>query len=743
MAEFEDEIKSSINKLSESISKIKQVADNAARLAASLNTANNTIQQDIQSQLRLIEVNKRNALQEQKNITQSITNQKVLADAAQIQKAASEQLATQKNKQGQSITSELTANSALIEKQRSAMENATGAQLRVQQRYLDGLETTQSRLQAEMQINASEYAELTDDITLQNNKIKEATDAIDGLIEEDAYLEDATRSLTLAQQQLAINLKQQNDPSKKMKELLEGPVAGELLKLANGLKNLVDTIYATQRKFGVSFDTAATLYKDTLLSSVKSFFSATAGKGPFVSQEELLAAGQSFIKQFGTVLTPEEMNRIASEAKRLGVSSEAYVDAKRAFLGTGNEEAVRMRAMSEFAKQGLSAGQAIQFAANNADLLAVAGDKYADSLFRAAAESKKIGINLRDIEKFANSIVGDFEGSLESFAELSALGVELDFNQLAQVAATGTSEEMQNLLQEQLSLAGITGEELQRNRQVRLALTQTTGLDEATILRLAGVAGKPGEETLSEQQLAAAKETNTILGRLLEQFGGLGGIFSKSVSVLTTIATTASIFYQAYLARSLAQMVPGGGIGALGNLGVGAGLIAGFGGGAAVATAMGTTPTTGMFASGIGTTIGAVIGSMIAPGIGTAIGASLGGVAGGAIAGMTAGKAEGGLITGPGTAKSDNILTPTSPGEFVVNAKATQTYGTDFLNKINSGNYTPQQPVVNNNVVVDTDSLKNELRQMVQTIRNMKIEMNGYEVGYVTANEARTPLRTR
>ena len=214
MAEFEDEIKSSINKLSESISKIKQVADNAARLAASLNTANNTIQQDIQSQLRLIEVNKRNALQAQKGISQSIANQKSLAESAQIQKVASEQLAAQKSKQGQSITGELTANAALIEKQRTAMESATGAQLRVQQRYLDGLETTQSRLQAEMQI-ASEYQKLTDDIKLQDQTIQNSTTALQNLIEEDAYLEDATRSLTLAQQQLAINLKQQNDPFKK------------------------------------------------------------------------------------------------------------------------------------------------------------------------------------------------------------------------------------------------------------------------------------------------------------------------------------------------------------------------------------------------------------------------------------------------------------------------------------------------------------------------------------------------
>jgi len=431
------------------------------------------------------------------------------------------------------------------------MENSTGDQLRFQQRSMDGLGNTQSKLQAAMKNNTEEYDNSIAAIKVQNDRIDKANKEIQGFIEEEALLEDATRGLTAAEQQLTINLKQQNNTFTKVKAILEGPVMSEFVKLANGLKNLTDSIYKTQQRFGVSFDTAASLYKDTLIASATSFFSAATGKGPFVSQEEILAAGQSFTKQFGTVLQPEEMNRIAKEAKALGVSSDVYVNAKRAFLGTGNEEATRMRAMSEFAKNGLSAGQAIQFAADNADLLAVAGEKYSDSLFRAAAESKKIGVNLRDIEKFANSVVGDFEGSLENFAELSALGVEMDFNKLAQVAATGTPEEMQNLLKEQLSMSGITGEELQRNRQVRLALTQTTGLDEATILRLSGGAQQPAEQTLDDKQLAAATETNTILGRIAEFLGATGGIFSTVVGIVGKIAAFGGAIYQFTLSQQL------------------------------------------------------------------------------------------------------------------------------------------------------------------------------------------------
>lgn len=51
---------------------------------------------------------------------------------------------------------------------------------------------------------------------------------------------------------------------------------------------------------------------------------------------------------------------------------------------------------------------------------------------------------------------------------------------------------------------------------------------------------------------------------------------------------------------------------------------------------------------------------------------------------LGAGKAAGGLITGPGTGTSDSILTPTSNGEFVVNARATA-QNRQLLEAINSG----------------------------------------------------------
>ena len=155
---------------------------------------------------------------------------------------------------------------------------------------------------------------------------------------------------------------------------------------------------------------------------------------------------------------------------------------------------------------------------------------------------------------------------------------------------------------------------------------------------------------------------------------------------------------------------------------------------------LGTALVTALAATGVGAPIAAAIGPSLIATM-SAAGATLAGVAVSKF--MGEGKAQGGLITGPGTSTSDNILTPSSPGEFVVNAKATQAYGSDMLNKINTGTYTPEKQIVTNNTKIDTTRLEEKLDKLINRLSGMKVEMNGYEVGHVSFNEARTPLRVR
>lgn len=56
------------------------------------------------------------------------------------------------------------------------------------------------------------------------------------------------------------------------------------------------------------------------------------------------------------------------------------------------------------------------------------------------------------------------------------------------------------------------------------------------------------------------------------------------------------------------------------------------------------------------------------------------------------GHAGGGRIDGPGTSTSDSILTPTSVGEYVVQASSVDKYGS-MLDQINAGTWSPAQPM--------------------------------------------------
>jgi len=142
-------------------------------------------------------------------------------------------------------------------------------------------------------------------------------------------------------------------------------------------------------------------------------------------------------------------------------------------------------------------------------------------------------------------------------------------------------------------------------------------------------------------------------------------------------------------------------------------------------------------ATGIGAPLGAALISM-APIVGPMVGGMVGTKLAQFMLGK--GKAAGGLITGPGTATSDNILTPTSPGEYVVSAKATKAYGTDMLDKINSGAFMPTQaPAVNNVVNVNMDKMEAKLDKLAAAFAGMKIDLDGNTVGRVSLN-ARSPL---
>ena len=456
--------------------------------------------------------------------------------------------------------------------------------------------------------------------------------------------------------------------------MIKSLMLGEALMQAGGaLLSLRNKIYNVQRELGTTFQTAGGAFFGDLFQVAASYFR----EGPALAFGETRNAISAFQKEFGTILTTGEAGKLAQQAKAFGTGAEVYFKAQRAFLGAGGiagAAVTQQKFITQFRAAGLTANQALTFAANSANLVAIAGVKYADSLARAAANATKIGVSLNNTEAFADNFVSDFEGALERMSELSALGFDLDFSKLAKAAGTGTPEEVQQELSRQFGGNQQLLKELQSNRFLKVALERDLGLDIAEITRLAmGGAGTPAAQTAQEKN----EESLTSISKYLP-------LIVSAIGALITVMALQS-------------------------------------------------------GSGLGKVIGGVVGSIGGP-AGALIGSIMGGAAGAMLAGrVLPGKAYGGMITGPGTATSDNILTPTSPGEFVVNAKATSAYGADMLSSINRGTFAPQQSNVNNVVNVDMSKLESKLDRLASAFSGMKIEMDGNTVGRVSLN-ARSPI---
>lgn len=441
-----------------------------------------------------------------------------------------------------------------------------------------------------------------------------------------------------------------------------------LLRLGIELTKLRDRIYDIQAKLGTTFATAF----DKTIGAATQVIASYFREGPALTADDTINAINAFQKEFGMLLTTGEAGRLAQQAKALGTNADAYFKAQRAFLGAGGVggvQATQRAFITQFRAAGLTANQALVFAANNANLVAIAGTKYANELARAAANAQRIGVGLDKTEQLADSIVGDFEGALERFSELRAMGVEVDFNRLAGVAATGTPEEIVKELSNQFGGNKALLEEVQRNRFLKVAIERDLGLSIADVKKLAlGPGAVPEAQTTQEKN----EESLTTISKWLP-------LLTKGIGALTiALAVNKGV----ELAKSLA-------------------------------------------------TAGGALGTAFGGPVGTAIGAGIGFAAGSLF--MGAGKATGGMITGPGTATSDNILTPTSPGEFVVNARATEMYGAGMLNDINRGTY--QQPV-NNVVNVDVSKLETKLDRVVSAISNMKVMMDANTVGKIVVNSS-------
>lgn len=501
------------------------------------------------------------------------------------------------------------------------------------------------------------------------------------------------------------------------------------------------------------------------ISSVVSKISETLNRplgGKGVSQplmpEETLAATKAFQDEFG-VINQEIGRQIAQEAKDRGLSVEQLVQSRRAFatiaMGDLNKVAdIQTRFFDQFKSKGLTPKVALEAITKYAELIARNGTRFADSFARAAADAKKIGVDLSKVDQIGDNIVDDFEGFLESQAALGAMGFGFDSSRLAEIAATGSTEALFTELRSQLAA---TGKDITKlSRPERLELEKAFGINISDMLKLAGLTpegtaknyDEDNNSLLNQLLIAVTLLSPLLLGisAILATISTFLGPGSGALGVLGSIATalgaSAGVAAIAYLgviagkkgeelrkqgAQKIAQGKTAEGLkesAAGGALEGTVGGLATAGAALGLAYLLGTPPgwVTSILALSAGAFMGAAGGSMI--GMSSAfqegraqrygplketeqkrkeeqsqINKQMMGFV--PLPGTTqttpqynpsvvnpfatpVKKAEGGLVTGTGTSKSDSIPARLSNGEYVLNAKAVSLLGKDTLDRFNN-----------------------------------------------------------
>jgi hypothetical protein len=334
-----------------------------------------------------------------------------------------------------------------------------------------------------------------------------------------------------------------------------------LVKFGGGLDKFTKKLETTQKDLGLTIGNSAKLQADVLISTVKDFserltninFQAIgeglkiaggglmdvfAGKGfagiedtinklnqpiPGPIKEavplpsERLAAIQAFQNEFG-VINKTIGESLAQYAKTYGVSVQSLVQARRTFatIARGDlsqVDRIQTRFLDVFRARGMTPKVALEVITKNAELIARSGLRFAESFARAAASAKLIGVDLGKVDQVGDNIIDNFEGFLESQAELGAMGFGFDTSRLAQLAETGDTGTLFNELRTQLAMTGKDINNLRRSE--RLALESAFGINISELQRLAGGTPEVAAEDLQQTGNTYLQEILTLV-----QIGG-------------------------------------------------------------------------------------------------------------------------------------------------------------------------------------------------------------------------------
>jgi len=600
----------------------------------------------------------------------------------------------------------------------------------------EGVSTTTFLEQQVEQITGKKLSDLTpEELANAQTRMKEA------LREHEVNLQE----LTTAYEK---ETKKRNELEKELGEMGVQLLTDAVNSAAKVLQELVGSIRKTQQQFGITASQAASIKFDDLKTSIDSYISALLPGGKFgapFSPEQIAAARAAFQTEFGGIISGTSAETIARRAVEEGITAEQQAMARRLFMTMTGERQRAIEAETKFMKQfedaNLTAKDAMQVLMQNSEIFARNGTRFAEQFTRAAAEAKKIGVDLGKIDQVGDNIINNFEGFLESQAELGAMGFGFDTSRLAEIAVTGNTDALMRELQAQLQSTGKNLENL--TRPERLALESAFGMSILDIQKLA--TGEGSGETMEDLQ----KQNNSILNKLtnvVQSFAVVIGpmaaigtlLFRRTVTNLMGLIL-ATLTKQAPLNALAAAGLTGSG---LAKFGMGAAGVAGLGLSAYGGYQLAKSGNTGAgLLTGIagGAATGAMLGTVI-PGVGTAVGAIGGGIIGALSAGAGAVNAGDDVISKPGY--GDRVLVTPTATVALNNEDNIVAYADDMISQeaglslLSKGALTPTITPNFSNLEKMLDQkitqMSDRLAQSLPQVRG--VYMDGKEVGKVVYN---------
>ena len=306
------------------------------------------------------------------------------------------------------------------------------------------------------------------------------------------------------------------------------------LALASALLRMSAEVEKTSRILSTDWNDAAKILIQRVYESGKSFFNLGQR---FVKLDELQQAQETFGQQFGGVMKTDAAAEMAATARQFNIMPAQLIAAVRplsGILGGVDKATERFKGISRtFMTQGLTGKDASEFIAQNSNLIARNGDRFAGALTRAAIEAKKAGYSLQSIEGFGDSIVGDFETFLEDATAMAAMGIQFDVSSLAEAALSGDTERLKNELQSQLAAQGLTLENLNRAQRMQLEKVVRMPLEDALKIQKAPETAASVTVKLDMEAAKEQSKASDIMRRVATLFDFAAKGFAVAVGIFT------------------------------------------------------------------------------------------------------------------------------------------------------------------------------------------------------------------